>query len=102
MLHGAQDEGASGLDASDDLDDDVGPGDELGGIRGEEARVDTEVGTVTSGPTDRDSDDLEWCSDAGGEVVGLLDEETSDSPAHDSGPEQGDAQRLLAHIIGHV
>jgi len=39
VRHGAQDEGAGGLDAADDLDDDVGAGDEIGGVGGEEGRV---------------------------------------------------------------
>ena len=94
VLHGAQDERAGGLDAADDLDDDVGARDEVLGVGREQRRVDAEVGAVAAGAAHRDADDLERRADPGGHVVGVLGEQAGDGAADDAGAEQGDAQRL--------
>ena len=92
MLHRPQDEAAGGVDAADDLDDDVGPGHEVVGIGGEEGGVDGHVGARTLRPPDGDADELERRADPGGEVVGVLDEQARDGGPHHTAAEQGHAQ----------
>ena len=92
MLHRAQDEAAGGVDAADDLDDDVGAGDELVGVGGEERGVDRHVGAGPLRAAHGDADELERGADPGGEVVGVLDEPGRDGGPHDTAAEQRDAQ----------
>jgi hypothetical protein len=92
VLHGAQDEPAGGVDAADHLDDDVGAGDQLLGVRGEQRRVDRHVRARALGPPHGDADELERGTDARREVVCVLDEPRRDRRTHDAAAEQRDAQ----------
>ena len=92
VLHGAQDQAAGRLDAADHLDDDVGAGDELLGVRGEQRGVDRHVGARPLRAAHGDADQLELRAHPGGEVVGVLDEPGRDGGPHDAAAEQGDAQ----------
>ena len=94
MLHGAQDERAGGLDAADDLDDDVGAGDEVLGVGREEARG------RGRGRRGRGRRGARRCrrSPAGAPTRAarssrVLGEQAGDGGAHDAAAEQGDAQR---------
>ena len=92
MAKASCDEPAGGLDATDDLDDDVGPGDEGGGVVGEQRRVDAGAGSVRS--PDGDADELQGRPDPGGEVVVLLGEEAGDLGADDATAQQGDSDGI--------
>lgn len=71
MLEGRGDERAGGLDATDDLDDDVDVAafDEGGRIRGDEARVD--AFPHLGGAADGDTGELDGGADTGREVFGV-------------------------------
>jgi len=72
VLHRPQDQAARWLDAANDLNDDVGPGDELLGVRGEQRGVDSGDRTDLLRAADRDPHDLQGKTDACGEVHGML------------------------------
>ena len=71
VLEGGGDERAGGLDAADDLDDDVDVAafDQGGGVGGDEGGVDALA--HLGGPADGDARELDGGPDAGGEVVGV-------------------------------
>ena len=95
VLHGAQDERPGGLDAADDLDDDVGAGDEVVGVGREQRGVEAEVAAVAAGAAHGDADDVHRAADPGREVVAVLGEQPGHGGAHDAAAEQRDAQRFV-------
>ncbi len=92
VLHRPEDEAAGGLDAADDLDDDVGAGDQLGRVGREERGVDRDVGAVLAEPADGDADELEWRADPRPEVVGMGGEHPRHRRSDDAAAQQGHAQ----------
>ena len=91
--HRRQQQVARRLDASDDLDDDVGAGHQRGSVGGEQARVDGDIRAVTTQTADGDPHEFQGGPDPGGEITAVLDEETGDRGSDDSTAEQGDPQR---------
>ena len=85
------------LDASHELDHDVGADDERLGIRREELARQVDVaGRIDV--ADGDPDELESGSGAVGELVAVLAQQRCDLRAHGSGAEERDAQ---AAVVGH-
>ena len=93
-LEGGQDEGAGRLDPADELNDQVVPGGDSGGVIGKKVPGDGGV-TRRVDITDGDARDLKTCAGAGGEVVGLLAEEANDLAANGPGAEDADDECAL-------
>ena len=95
-----QDEAARRLDAADDLDDDVGVGDERLGVGGEERGVDGQVRAVPAGAADGDPDELAADGRRGrrGRRRARRACAATDGP-DDAAAEQGHAQGLSRHLL---
>ena len=98
-LEGCQDEGAGGLDATDELDDEVIAGGDGGGVVGEELAG--EVGVARGAHVAHgDAGDLQAGAGAGGEVVGLLAKEADDLAADGAGAEDADGEGARCGPLG--
>ena len=90
-LEGRQNEGPCRLDAADELNDQVVPGSDCRGIISEEILGDGNIARrvdVAHG----DARDLKARTGSGGEVIGLLDQQTNHLAAHGPGAEDADGE----------
>ena len=93
-LEGSQDEGAGRLNASDELDDQVVPGGDGGDVVGEKVPADRGVPRSVD-VAHGDARDLKARTGAGGEVIGLLGEQTNHLAADGPGAEDADGEGAL-------
>ena len=101
-LEGRQDERSGRLDPADELDDQIVPGGDGGGVIGEEVpghRGASWCVDVAHG----DARDLKARTGAGGEVIGLLGEQTNHLAADGPGAEDADGEGALGggRVLSH-
>ena len=101
-LEGRQDEGAGRFDAADELDDDVVAGGDGGGVIGEEVSGHRGVSWCVD-VAHGDARDLKARTGAGGEVIGLLGEQTNHLAADGPGAEDADGEGALGggRVLSH-
>ena len=92
VVEGTQDQRAGRLDATDDLDDEVGPRDQLLRVGREQAVGDLHLARRVE-PAYGDAHELERRAHARGQVTGLLVEQAHHLRAHRSAAEHRDLQR---------
>ena len=91
LVEGAQHEGARGLDATNQLDDEVHVVDRLGGVRGQQLAVDR---SVTRGIhiADEDAANLHFRARASGEILAAGLQDTNDLATDGSGSKNANSE----------